>query len=221
MRFALQAVAEQPDRESDQRNQRCQAEIALPDRLAFRLAIGLEVGAGQLVGADRGQAAKDERRPDDRENGGAERIERLREGQPAVRGAGRAEQADQRVRDDLDDHHTAGEDEQREQEDRIGRRLAGRDEQQAARHHGEQARDRAAHVADLLDQFRARYADDRIGGEEAELDQHRLGPVEREQFLQLGDDHVVERRDAAEDEKQAEYEILQARCVDWGPVVLD
>ena len=108
-----------------------------------------------------------------------------------MHGLRRAKQADQRIGDDLDDDDAAGEDEQGEQEQAVGRGLRRRDEQQAADHHRQQPRHRAAHVADFLDQLGAGNADHQIGGEEAELDQHRLGVIEREQLLELGNDHVV------------------------------
>jgi hypothetical protein len=127
-----------------------------------------------------------------------------------VRGLLRAEQADQWIGHHLHDHHPAGENEQRQQEQWIGRSGAGGDEQQAAQCHRQQARHRAAHIADPLDQLRAWNADHQIGGEKAELDQHRLRVIEREQLFQLGDQHIIEAGDPAEDEEQREDEGRQA-----------
>jgi hypothetical protein len=130
-----------------------------------------------------------------------------------------AEQADQRVGHDLDYDYPARQHEQREQEELVSGGAAGRDKQQASGHHHQQADSRAAHVADALDQLRPGDTDHEVGGEEAELNQHRLRVVEREQFLQLGQDHVIEAGDAAEDEEQREDEVLQVRRVDRGTVV--
>ena len=186
-----QAVAEQPDGDGHDGDQRCKAEIALPDRFAFGLAIFHQRLSRQFVGAHGCKAAEDHHRTHDREDGRAERVERLGEGKTAVRRAGRAEQRDQRIGHDLDDHDPAGEDEQRAQEDDISRCLAGGDEEQAADHHGQETRDRAAHIAQLLDQLCTRNADDEVGCEEAELHQHRFGPAEREELFQFRDDDIV------------------------------
>jgi hypothetical protein len=182
-------------------------QIALDDRLAFGGAIGIEFDPGKLIRGHRRQPAEDQDRAEIGEHRRPQRIERLGEGQPAVRGLGLAEQRDQRIGYHLDDHHPAGEHEQRQQEHAVGCSLAGGNEQQAAHHHRQQARHRAAHVADPLDQPRARDPDHRISGEEAELHQHCLRVVEREQLLQLGNDHVVETGDPAEDEEQPHHEI--------------
>ncbi len=130
------------------------------------------------------------------------------------RRARRAEQADQRIGNDLHQHHASGEDEIGKQEHREQRGLARRDEQQAARHHRQQARHRAAHIAQSLHQPRTRYPHHGIGNEETELHKARLEEAEREEFFQLGDDHIIEGGDPAEDEKQREDEGIEARRID-------
>ena len=208
-RFAMQRIAEHPHDRGNHRQRHSQPDVGVNDHLGFVGPILVERRARQGGGADAGQAAEDQRRSDAREDGRAEAVERLGEGQPAMHGLRRSKQADQRIGDDLDDDHAAGEDEQGQQEQAVGRGLRRRDEQQAADHHRQQPRHRAAHIADFLDQLRTGNADHEIGGEEAELDQHRLGVVEREQLLEPGNDHVIEAGDAAEDEEQRHHEIAQ------------
>jgi hypothetical protein len=130
-----------------------------------------------------------------------------------VGGALRPQHADQRVGDDLHQHHAGREDEIGQQEHREGGGLARRDEQQAARHHRQQSGDCAAHIAQLLDQSRARDADHGVGDEEPELHQARFKKAEREQLFELGDDHIVKAGDPAEYEEQRKDEIVEARRV--------
>ena len=130
-----------------------------------------------------------------------------------MRCLGRAKQRDQGIGDHLHDHHTACQHEQREQEQRISGGLRCRNEQQAACQHGEQTGHGPAHITDPLDQLRAGNADHQIRREKAELHQHGLREIEREQLFELGNDDIVERRDATEDQEQRENETLQARCV--------
>jgi len=64
-----------------------------------------------------------------------------------------------------------------------------------------------------LDQRHAGQADHEVRGEKAELDQYRLRVAEREQLVELGDDHIVETGDAPEHEEQRHHEQTQARRV--------
>ena len=214
MLLARQLVAERPDHGGDHRKRDSKADIGVDDRPGLIGAILVERRARQLGSGNAGETAEDQRRADAREDRRSQAVERLREGQPAVHRFGRSEQADQWIGNHLDDDDPARQHEQREQEQAIGRSRRGRDEQQAADHHRQQARHRAAHVADLLDQLGAWDADHEIGREEAELDQHGLGVVEREQLFQLRNDDVVEAGDSAEDEKQRHHEIAQVGRVD-------
>ena len=135
----------------------------------------------------------------------------MREGQPAGGGLRRAEQGDQRIAHHLHHHDPAGQHEQRQQEQAECGAERGRNKQQTAEGHHAEANHRPAHIAHPLHQRRTRQADKGIGGKEAELHQHRLGIVQREQALQLGDDHIVQAGDAAEDEKQANHQHPQMR----------
>ena len=205
----LQPIALRPDDRGDHGQRRRQREVGVDHHLRLRRAIGVERRTGQRRRIHRRQPAEDHDRSDIREDRRAERVERLREGQPARRRLRLAQQRDQRIGDDLNDRDPRGEDEQREQEHAEGRRRRRRDEQQAPRHHRDEADRRGLHVARPPHDRRRRQRDERVGREERRLDQQRLRVAEREQLLQLGDDDVVERGDPAEDEEQREHEDAQ------------
>ena len=208
-----QLVAIDPYHRRDHRQCDGKPDIGRNDRRAFRRSVGIQFSAAQFFGRNPGQPAQDQTRSDARENRGAKAVERLRKGQAAMHRLLRPEQADQRIGDDLHHHNAARQNEQRGEEQAIGRGLAGRNEQQAAAHHGQQPDHRAAHVTHALDQLRAGNANQQVGGEEAELHQHRFGVAQCEQLLQLGQDHIVQRRDAAKDEEQRKDEIVEARSM--------
>ena len=220
MLFALQRVAEQPDRTGDDGERNRNPQIAVNNRLALRRAIGVKLDARQLVGGDRCQAAENEDRTDIGKYGRSQRIKRLGKCQPAMRCGRLAEERYQWVGNNLHNHHAARQHEQGEQEHAIGGRLARRNKQQAACHHRQQPDDSTAHVADFLDQPCARNADNGICGKEAELHQHGLRIIEREQLFELWNDHIVQAGDPAEDEKQTHDKQLQLRRIDMCAVGL-
>ncbi len=209
-----QLVAVEPDHRRNHRKSHGKPDIGRDNRLAFRSAISIEFSARKLCCGHACQPAQDQRGADLGKNRGAKAVERLRESEAAVHRCLRAEQADQRIGNHLHQDNAAGEDEQGTEEEFVSGRMASWDEQQAPGHHRQQADGRAAHVSDPLDKLRTGDANRQIGGEEAKLHQHRFGIAERKQLLQLGQDHVIERGDPAEDKEQCKHEILQARSVD-------
>ena len=125
----LQPVAEQPDRRRDHRERRCDAEIAVDDRLRLVSAVGVERRTRQLLRTHCRQPAENQDRAEIRKDRCPERVKRLRERQSTVCGVGLAEKADERIGNDLDDHYPACEDEIGEQKHPEGRGAAGRDKQ--------------------------------------------------------------------------------------------
>ncbi len=193
-----------------------EAQVAQADHPAFLRPIGGQGGARKGSGVDVGERTQDQPGAHEREDRGAQRIERLGEGQAAVGGLRLAEHGDQRVGHHLDDGDPRRQHEQRRQEGPEQGRVRGRDEQETPQHHHHQPRRAGAHVADAGDQGGARDRDGEVGEEEGRLDQHGLGVAEGEQLLQLGDQHVVEAGDAAEDEEQGEDEAAQHHQVAAG-----
>ena len=132
----------------------------------------------------------------------AQRVEGLRQVQPA---RGRLRPAQQRhigIGRHLQQRDARGQHEQRAQEQRIGVQALGRTEHQAAHRGDAQPGDDAALVAQALQQPARRHRDQEIGREEAELDQHRLHIAQREHRLQVRDEDVVQRGDQTPHEEQ-------------------
>ena len=220
MLFTFQSIAEQPDRTGNDGERNRNPQIAVNNRLTLRRAIGIKLDARQLVGSDRRQPAENENRTYIGKYGRSQRIKRLGKCQPAMRCCRLAEQRYQWVGNNLHNHHAARQHEQGEQEHAIGGRLARRNKQQAAGHHRQQPDDSTAHVTDFLDQPCPRNADNGISRKEAELHQHGLRIIEREQLFELWNDHIVQAGDPAENEKQTHDKQLQLRRVDMGAVGL-
>ena len=146
--------------------------------------------------------AEDEEGPDGGGHGGAQRVEGLYQGQRAGFLARRAQQRHVGVAGHLQQRHTAGQDEEGAQKDGIGLGACGRIEQQAAGRGDQKAADHPVLVAQARDELAEGDGGDGVGGEEAELNQQRLRVVQREDFLQVGDQDVVHAGDEAHHEEQ-------------------
>ena len=146
--------------------------------------------------------AEDEEGSDGGGHGGAQRVEGLHQGQRAGFLARWAQQRHVGVAGHLQQRHTAGQDEEGAQKDGIGLGACGRIEQQAARRGDQKAADHPVLVAQARDELAEGDGGDGVGGEEAELNQQRLRVVQREDFLQVGDQDVVHAGDETHHEEQ-------------------
>ena len=93
----------------------------------------------RAVRAGLGEVLEDQVAADERADGGADRIEALRQVQPARRGSLRAQDRDVGIGRDLQHREADADDEQRRQEQRIGVRARRRPEQRAAGRRDQQA----------------------------------------------------------------------------------
>jgi len=174
------------------------------DRRLFRLE-SVARGGRQRGRVDGAQRTEDHRRAYRREQRGSQRIECLRQRQSTVRSRRVAEMGDQRVGSDLKHRDAACQHKQRAEEGHVKTRSRRRNEQQAPRRHQTQPEDDTACITDAADQPARRKRHHRIGGEEGELGQHRLGIGEREQPLELGDQDVVETGEPTPQEEQRHH----------------
>ncbi|EQB06261.1 hypothetical protein V475_06650 [Sphingobium baderi LL03] len=132
----------------------------------------------------------------------SQRIDRLREGQAAMRALRRSQIGDQRICGNLQYSDTARQYEERGQEHAESRAGGGGNEEQASCRHRPQPQHDAAPITEPRDERSGGQGNDCIGREKGELRQHRLRIAELEKLLELGNQDIVEAGDAAPEEEQ-------------------
>ena len=146
-----------------------------------------------------------------RGEGGAERVERLRQIQSARRAFRLTEEGDVRVRGNLQDGDTQPDDEQPCEEKSVQVHRGGGVEEGAPDSRHDQSRQNPLLVTDLVDGVAGGDGDDEIdqrayevGAEEAELHEHRSGAAQLEHLFQFGNQNVVHAGDEAPHEEKAD-----------------
>ncbi|MCY1301919.1 hypothetical protein D9M70_515560 [compost metagenome] len=171
------------------------------DRACFGEPQRVELLRRRVGGGD-DSSRQDQRRTEHRGQRRAERVEGLGQGQAARGRIRRTKHGHVRVGRNLQQRDAACQHEESTEEQRIDAKACRRDEQRAADGGDDEAEHDPPFVADALDERAGGQRDDEIGAEEAELDQHRLRVVEREDVLQMRDQNVVQARDEAPHEEQ-------------------
>jgi hypothetical protein len=116
---------------------------------------------------------------------------------------------DQRIGRHLQDGDPRRHHEQRRQEIAIDAMRRRRREQKAARHGHQQAGHDGTHIADFFQKPGGGKGHHEIGGEKGELGQRRLGIIELEQALQLGQKRVHQHGGKAPGEEQGHHKAHQ------------
>ena len=155
---------------------------------------------GQLVGLRQGgqlgraldHVGQDQQPAEPRRQEGAERVQRLRQGQPAGAGLLRSEQGDIGIGRHLQHGDAGGQHEQCAEEGRIQMQAGGGPEAQRADAGNGQPGHDAFLVAQRGDQPPGRHRHQEVRAEEGELHQHHLRIAELEAGLQVRDQDVVE-----------------------------
>lgn len=144
-----------------------------------------------------------------------ERIERLRDVEPARAGCARPHQRRVRVRRRFQERQARGDHEQRDEEHPVLRHRRGREEQQAADRIQQQADEDRRLVAEFLHDGRGRNRDEEIAEIERGLHERRFEIGQEERFPELRDQHVVQVRRGAPQREQAaqQREREQGRAV--------
>ena len=145
---------------------------------------------------------KNEIRSDERSHSGPERIERLDDGEAARSRLRTTEERDVRIRGDLDQGDTRGQNEERTEKEAEYHEVSGGQKTERAEGRDAEARIKSALVAVIFAKARRRDRNDKVRREESELNQSRLGIRQREGLLQMRDEYVVQTRDESEKEEK-------------------
>ena len=194
-----QRQQEQHHRQADVRELHRLRLLGVVEQALRRLQRGEFVRALDHVGEN--QQAAEERR-----QRGAQRVQRLGQGQPAGAGLLRAEQGHVRIGGHLQHGDAGGQHEQRAEEGGVKVQRRGRPETQRADAGDRQPGHDALLVAQCRDHAPGRHAHQEVRAEKGELHQDRLRVVELEDRLQVRDQDVVEAgQEAPHEEDRGEH----------------
>ncbi len=141
----------------------------------------------------------------------SQRIEGLRQRQPAVCAALRSQNRDEGICGDLKHGDACRHHEKREQETRIGAQRGRRRKQQAADSHHNQPLNDGANITDPRQYARREQRKNEIPQEEAELREHRFGIAQGEQALEFWNQRIDQDGGKPPREKQEGDQIGHAR----------
>src|SRR6185437_9935985 len=200
--------AEQPDECREQEQHHRQADVGPLHGVRLLRLVRQLIGRGQRgqFGRILHHVGEDQQSAEPWRQEGAERIQRLRQGQPAGAGLLRPEQGHVRVGGHLQHGDAGGQHEQRAQEGGIQMQRRGGPETQCTYAGNRQAGHDAFLVTERRHQPAGRHAHQEVGAEKGELHQHHFGVVELEARLQMRNQDVVEAgQEAPHEEDRGEH----------------
>jgi hypothetical protein len=160
-----------------------------------------------------GKVLEDQISPDQRPDGGADRIKSLRQIQPAGRGPLRSQDGHIRVGGNLQHGKPETHHKQRDQKQGIGNDGGRRPEQDTAQRGNQETEDNAILVANARNGVARRHRNheiqqrpDKVGPEEGQLHQHRLEIIQRERLLEPRNQDVIEHRHEPPQEKEDRHD---------------
>ena len=157
------------------------------------------------MGSSQRNGGENEQTSDVRGDGGAERVEGLREIQAAGGGLGRSKDDHIGIGGNLQQRHASRDNSQRHQKQRKGWNHGRWKKTERADRHDQQACHHGPLVADPINHFAGGKREDEIAGEEEGLHQHDFGIVQREEMLQVRDQNVVEAGDESPQEEERNH----------------